>query len=247
MDVLLPRLLKGIFGTACVFIACEAAIADMNLIPTDVIVSNDGSEAIIEFEADFGGGVIDTGTLYIDGNRFSITGTTILPTANNQLMTSYTPPAPCTPNPVTGICEVDPFGEVYDTNPFDDGYQSHVLPADSGTEWIHIPIVIGVCAVGYGVAYGLNVHACSDNGGIRSQNIGACGMFQGASLRCFESDDTPPEEREVPEEPEPPLPPPPPTPPSTPPDCVNGDCSSFWNWNSGLISGCLSHNPAACF
>ncbi len=224
---------RFLIGVVTLVTSLSASAADFVAMPTDLTVNASGTEAFIEVEADFGGGEVETATIHIQGNRFSITASGGLPIADNQLLMTF---PPCIPNPATGLCEFDPLAPpptpVY-------------IPASSTNGGVGVLVPIGVCAVGYAVAYGFNGYACRHNGGIQSQEIGACGMFGGSSVVCNDPDTTPPDEPEIPDEPDPPTPPSPP--PGTPPACTSGGCGDFWNWNRGALSGCLSMNPEACY
>jgi hypothetical protein len=222
----------------------SAYSSDVAIMPTNIVGNSSGTEFIIDFEADYGGGVIDTGTVYIQGNMFSIIGTETLPTVHNQIAVSYNAaPPPCTPDPFTGTCE---FGihDFIDFNPFDDGFQTHAkLPPFESTQYLQILIPIAACAVGMVVNHGLQMHACQESAGIHQASHGMCGMFGGSHVECNEPDPTPPEEPDLPDGPELPVEPP----PTLPPNCSTFDCDDFWDWNRDSMSFCLHHNPAACF
>lgn len=228
----LPTVNRFLIGVAFAATSLSATAADFVVVPTEITVNSSGTEAIIDVEADFGGGVLETATIHIDGSVVNINATSNLPDASDELFLSYDP---CTPNPLTGICELDPFAPPQNNVYFP--------PSNSNIEGIWVAPL--VCAAAYAVAYGINVHACKDNGGISAQEIGACGVFGGSSVTCNDPDDSPPDEPEIPDEPEPPTPPSPP--PGTPPDCTAAGCGDFWNWARGSLNGCLSHNPAACY
>jgi len=229
---------------ASIYISFNVYGSDVAITPKNIVGNSLGTEFIIDFEADFGGGVIDTGTVYIDGNRFSVIGTEILPAATNELVVSYNAaPPPCTPNPITGICEIGIEGQLFDTNPFDDGFQTHaILPPSQSTQNYGVILPIVICGVGMAINHGFQMHACRGNGGIQESSHGICGMFGGSHVQCNEPDETPPEEPDIPEGPDMPD-----EPPSEPPPCDNSSCDNFWDWNRNSMSWCLSHDPAACY
>jgi len=209
----------------------EVASADVAIMPTDISVNQVGNEAIIEIEADFGGGNIETALIHIEGTEYTIIGGPSLPQASNYYLPVF---SSCLPDPLTGICALDELG----------GPADHIYIPPNQTQGLPgVIVAVGICAASYGIAHAFNAYACRNNGGIAAQEIGACGILSGSSVICNVPDETPPDEPDIPDEP--PAPEVPPT-PSTPPDCENALCTNLWDWNRSAL-GCLSINPDACF